>query len=232
MKPKQVSVGLAILVGSLWVNGSSMAAFLAPLAAFAALASVFAPDNISGEIVIAAMVGSLAVGFIAAWTVWAILAPRWRLWAYRRVEDVQTLKAEAVGMGLIWPDGHFFERTEWRSPKQAREMARLENASAQHMAAKTLSTPPVKTPTALGTAGRALFFGLATTPLVMLAPAGALSLVGIEVTASPIYWAAVAAFPIVVAVLIYRRARIDAVSADQALVRILPAAIRREDGVE
>ncbi|HRO34477.1 MAG TPA: hypothetical protein PLQ03_13825 [Brevundimonas sp.] len=232
MKPKQVSVGWAILVGSLWVNGSSIVAFLVPLAAFAALASVFAPRNISGEIVIVAMVGMLVTGFVAAWMVWAILAPRWRLWAYRRVEDVQALKAEAVGMGLIWPDGHFFERTEWRSPEQAREMARLEHASAQHMTAQTVSALPIQAPTLLGTAGKALFYGLAFTPLVMLAPAGALSFVGIEVTGNPIYWAAVALFPFIVAVLIYHRARVENISADEAFVRLIPDAIRRKDEAE
>ena len=209
-----------------------MAAFLAPLAAFAALGSMLAPDDIPGEIVVAAMVGALGVGFVAAWIAWAVLAPRWRLWAYRRVEDVQALKADAVGMGLIWPDGHFFERTEWRSPDQAKELARLETASIQHMAAKAASTPTIPPPTLLGTAGKAVFYGLAVTPLVMLAPAGALSFLGIEVSGSSIYWAAVALFPLILAVLIFRRARIENVSADEAFVRMLPNAIRRKDEVE
>ncbi len=55
------------------------------------------------------------VGFIVAWLWWPLSVPKWRLWAMQRVDDISELKERAVGAGLTWPDGHFFERTEIKS---------------------------------------------------------------------------------------------------------------------
>ncbi len=66
--------------------------------------------------------------WIGAWLAWSILTPRWRIWAYERVDDLDDLKAQAVTAGLIWPDGHFFERTEIRSPDQRQRIKQLEDA--------------------------------------------------------------------------------------------------------
>ena len=56
--------------------------------------------------------------WILAWTAWSVLVPRWRVWAYERVDDLDELKRLARERNLIWPDGHFFERTELRSKAQ------------------------------------------------------------------------------------------------------------------
>ena len=54
--------------------------------------------------------------FIAlAWGWWSFAVPRWRLWAYERVGDISELKRRAVAVGLTWPDGHIFEKTEFKS---------------------------------------------------------------------------------------------------------------------
>jgi len=52
---------------------------------------------------------SFLTGFFGAWLIWSIQIPRWRLWAYQSVNDIQALKKMAVNAGLIWPDGHSFE---------------------------------------------------------------------------------------------------------------------------
>jgi len=54
-------------------------------------------------------------GFILAWLWLSISVPRWRLWAYANVQDIGSLKQRAVEVGLTWPDGHFFEKTEIKS---------------------------------------------------------------------------------------------------------------------
>ena len=57
----------------------------------------------------------IGAGFVLAWLWWSISVPRWRRWAYGRVEDIALLKEKAVGTGLIWRDGHFFRKTEIKS---------------------------------------------------------------------------------------------------------------------
>ena len=71
------------------------------------------------------------VGFALAWLWWSVSVPKWRLWAYQRVEDVAELKARAVGVGLTWPDGHFIERTEIKSRSHARRERELDSTSGE-----------------------------------------------------------------------------------------------------
>ena len=66
-------------------------------------------------------------GLVTSCLIWSIQTPRWRLWAYRVVDDVVELKRLAVEDQLIWPDGHFFERTELASAKMREQIKMLEN---------------------------------------------------------------------------------------------------------
>jgi len=81
---------------------------------------------------IAAPIAALAffAGWPLAWLTWSFLVPRWRVWAYEHVEDLDELKMRAVEAGLIWRDGHFFERTEIRSKQQRQRIHELEQAWA------------------------------------------------------------------------------------------------------
>lgn len=63
---------------------------------------------------------------VAPWFAWSFQVTRWRLWAYRRVRDLNALKAEAIARSVIWPSGHFLEKTEFRTRKQKLELGRLE----------------------------------------------------------------------------------------------------------
>ena len=45
-----------------------------------------------------------------AW--WSLLVPRWRSWALRSGLDPAELQRAAFRTGLVWPKGHFMERTE------------------------------------------------------------------------------------------------------------------------
>ena len=77
------------------------------------------------------MIFSVVSGFILAWTWWSVMVPKWRLWAYRRVDDIFQLKAKAVEVGLTWPDGHFFEQTEIKSKAHERAEQELVRKAQQ-----------------------------------------------------------------------------------------------------
>jgi hypothetical protein len=70
----------------------------------------------------------LVVCLPSAWLTWSLLVPRWRLWAYERVDDLDELKARGVEAGLIWREGHIFERTEFRTRDQRERLQALEQA--------------------------------------------------------------------------------------------------------
>lgn len=232
MAGEPTSIARAIWVGTLWVNGTAAAGFAAPLAAVALLGELGVLAGLPGQADLAIVIGLFAASFGLAWTGWSFQITRWRLWAYRRVEDVGALKAAAVDAKLIWPDGHIFERTEPRSRDQAEELARLEARSSQRVETGVAAVEPARAPTRLGVVVKALFFGLALMPLCMLAPAGALQWLGINLTSNWIYRGAAAVFPFALAVLITHRAFKDGVSADEAFRRILPRGIRREEEIE
>jgi len=70
-------------------------------------------------------------GFLAGWLVWSIQVPRWRLWAYQRVQDIEELKHYAVADRIIWPEGHFFEKTEMAGARIREKLRLLEEQRAK-----------------------------------------------------------------------------------------------------
>lgn len=69
---------------------------------------------------------AFACGFIVAWIWWSVSIFRWRLWAYERVQDIKHLKEAAVSVGLTWPDGHYFGKTEIKSEAQSQRERELD----------------------------------------------------------------------------------------------------------
>lgn len=65
------------------------------------------------------MLLTLLIGFALAWVNWSLFIPKWRLWAFRNLDDDEIIKLEklAVEQRLIWQLGHHFEQTEVRSKK-------------------------------------------------------------------------------------------------------------------
>ncbi len=56
----------------------------------------------------------IIIGALVAWPCWSFLLPRWRDWVEEKgltPGDVQSL---AASTGLLWPQGSFLERTEFR----------------------------------------------------------------------------------------------------------------------
>ena len=54
----------------------------------------------------------IAAPFVA-WIWWSDAVPRWRSWALGRGVNADELQAVAQREKLVWPRGHFFEKTEF-----------------------------------------------------------------------------------------------------------------------
>jgi hypothetical protein len=96
-------VETAIRIGILWVNFPILPIMFGPLA-LAQYGFAAKSGWVSGA--------TLAFGFVAAWVWWSVNVSMWRRWAVRRGVDAWTLQQRAVEATLVWPQGHFLERTE------------------------------------------------------------------------------------------------------------------------
>ena len=131
MSPK-ISVAHAIRAGLFWVNGPVLFMLFGPL--FAVTRLMPQPGYWG--------LGAFVGGFVAAWLWWSITVPRWRLWAYERVHDLDALRRSAVEVGLTWPGGHIFERTEIKSKAmRAKQMALEETPSKLMKATREMCAP-------------------------------------------------------------------------------------------
>ncbi len=72
------------------------------------------------------------LGVVTGWAWWSVTAPRWRLWAYQRVTDLNLLEELAVADKLVWPIDHLFTRTEFRRG-QLRDRLTVYEASMRHV---------------------------------------------------------------------------------------------------
>jgi len=106
----------AILIGILFVNIPVLTFLVGPL--FILLHFNPEPGNL-GFI-------ALAGGVVIAWLWWSVTIPKWRLWSYKRVSDINKLKEKAINAGLTWPHGSFFARTEIKSSAHAAKEAEYE----------------------------------------------------------------------------------------------------------
>ena len=128
----RLSITSAVVVGTLWLNIPILPLMFAPLAGFLYVGPRYVSQP-STFFILTAIPALFFLGFVAAWCWWAYMAPRWRLWAWQRVDDVRGLRASAVRAGLIWPKGHLLEKTEFR-PKPLQEKLRNLEAKERHNA--------------------------------------------------------------------------------------------------
>ena len=129
MQTSPITVAAAVRRGTLIVNGPVMALLAVPGLLVVMSAKPLTAMLGSRDAVSSLTLATFALGFVLAWTWWSLSVPRWRLWAYERVDDIPALKAHAIRAGLIWPDGSVFQRTEIRSAEMARRIRELESAS-------------------------------------------------------------------------------------------------------
>ena len=111
----KLTTSRAIAIGLAIVNGPVLLLLIGPLFAFAYLRHISLIPSALNWVGLPVFL----CGFVFAWLWWSVSVPRWRLWAYSRVGDIAQLKAQAVAVGLTWPDGHPFGRTEIKSSAHA-----------------------------------------------------------------------------------------------------------------
>jgi hypothetical protein len=116
MSVTRISVRRALLMGTLVVNVPVWLLLIGLPAAAGAF------EHQLGKLALA----GFPIGFVLAWLWWSLSVPRWRLWAYERVDSIVALKRSAVSAGLTWPDGSFFARTEIKSGAHAARERALE----------------------------------------------------------------------------------------------------------
>lgn len=122
----RVSAADAVSRAGWFVNGPVFALmFGLPGLVFALSRLLGAPEEVLYWLVGIAVV----VGWCGAWAAWSFMTPIWRLWAYRRVDDLEELKWLAVEAKVLWPEGHVFQRTEIMSAATRVELQRLEAAA-------------------------------------------------------------------------------------------------------
>jgi hypothetical protein len=108
----------------------SLAMFFLPLGTYVALAEWGYLPSI-GYAGMTWALSVFALSIVGSWLIWSVQVPRWRLWAYQRVDDIELLKELAVERQYIWPEGSFFQKTELMS-KSVRNQLRALEAGARH----------------------------------------------------------------------------------------------------
>jgi len=102
-KDGRLSARVATRIGSVWINWPIIAWVIVPVFLYQSLAS---RPNAWISITL------LIVGFACAWSWWSVNVTLWRRWAARRGVDLDELQWRGEGASILWPKGHFFERTE------------------------------------------------------------------------------------------------------------------------
>ena len=121
----EADVRQAVRVGKLWVNAPALILLLGGLALFGVAVSqvpgVESKGAIGAFVLLVVIVASTGV----AWLWWSIMAPRWQVWAMRRVGNLDSLAMRAVEARILWPASHrvgrLFTRTAWWTPALQRE---------------------------------------------------------------------------------------------------------------
>jgi hypothetical protein len=116
---EDVGLTAAIRIGTLWVNIPVFALIFGAFGISIALAGIEAVQH-NRQIWFG--IAGLLIGCALGWMWWSFALPRWRAWAYEHVNDIEELKRRAVRASLIWPEGHIFERTEFRTKSLQRSL--------------------------------------------------------------------------------------------------------------
>lgn len=77
---------------------------------------------IDGWIIIVGFV----LGFLFSWLTWSYFVVEWKIWAFENVRNVNELKRKAIEQRLIWNEGSWFEKTEFKSYEQKQKLKQLE----------------------------------------------------------------------------------------------------------
>ena len=71
---------------------------------------------------------AFGIGFILAWTYWSFVAPKWLVWAYKKVDNKSELYTRAIKGKLIWEKGHWANKTLIFSKKDKAFVTEIEQS--------------------------------------------------------------------------------------------------------
>lgn len=99
-----VSPSMTTWIGAIAVNGPLIPLMIGPLALLQHVFDIH--DPLASSL-------CLALGFVVAWAWWSVGVTVWRWWATSR-RGMSPGEAQWRGEGalILWPKGHFFEKTE------------------------------------------------------------------------------------------------------------------------
>ncbi len=133
---KKLSASDAVWAGQAFVNLPVLVFIFAPVS----LLHLLGRPWLARQSVSEADVGwgcCFLLGVALGWLWWSLLVPRWRIWAWSRVADKSELRRLALQHGLIWPQGHAFERTEVRTAATRQKIQELEAIETEEADAST-----------------------------------------------------------------------------------------------
>ena len=119
----QMSIGRAVFIGELVVNLPAVGLLVGLIVPVGSFLQDTVGYGGTGHAPALPSIAAVAVAFAAAWAWWAVAAPRWLLWAMKRVVDPVALRNAVVG-SIIWPEnrwGRAFNSTQWRSTEMKLE---------------------------------------------------------------------------------------------------------------
>lgn len=134
MTISKITAKKAVQIGQWWVNG--------PVAIF-----MFAPviwllyplwrDDVNSPIIILYFFLGLIIGMIPAWIYWSFTAPKWLVWAYKRVDNQGELRHRAEEGKLLWARGSTFGKTMIISKADSKFIEEVE-ANLNHYSAEPI----------------------------------------------------------------------------------------------
>ncbi|HZR89682.1 MAG TPA: hypothetical protein VFB02_22990 [Bradyrhizobium sp.] len=127
---KALGVGRAILIGEMVVNIPALGLILLTIWFAGPVIQGWIEGGASKGVGFPTLVVVMALAVGVGWMWWAIVMPRWRVWAVERVSDPRLLYGAAISAQLMWsPRGRlaFLNRTEWKTARLShREQAALQ----------------------------------------------------------------------------------------------------------
>lgn len=102
-----------------------------PLVSFVVLsgfiAKWIATDILKSDFVDIIIAITILISICIGWIWWSYKIVKWKIWAFLQVEPVNSYKLyeNAIGVGLIWPTGSIFNKTEIWSEKDKENWKKL-----------------------------------------------------------------------------------------------------------
>ena len=128
---RAMGIGQAILVGEIVVNIPALGLMLFTIWLAGPVIQGWIGDSTSKNVGFLSLVVVMALALGVGWAWWAIVMPRWRVWALERVSNPRLLYHAAASAQLMWPSRGrlaFLNRTEWKTARLAlREQTALKH---------------------------------------------------------------------------------------------------------